>query len=172
MLKTIVSAPEVALASRIAWRKEPGPESFVFVTVKVAARAAVTENRRKQTNPRGARLLMSMKWLGRTSFGTMEDLLVRGRGTGAAGGKPAARARTNGQAYFSRAGRQDSSSSTDLGDGSQGAKKGGPDKLSGPGRKVSRADLPNSLFHGFIPDYVNADDKRFIGFRSPAAGGC
>ena len=37
MLKSIVSAPALALASRIAWRSEPGPESLVFVTVKVAA---------------------------------------------------------------------------------------------------------------------------------------
>ena len=39
MLKAIVSKPAVALASRIAWRNEPGPLSSVFVTVKVAAKA-------------------------------------------------------------------------------------------------------------------------------------
>ena len=29
------SGPEAALASRIAWRSEPGPESFVLVTTKI-----------------------------------------------------------------------------------------------------------------------------------------
>jgi hypothetical protein len=29
--------PPVELLSRIAWRRDPGPESFVFVTVKTAA---------------------------------------------------------------------------------------------------------------------------------------
>src|SRR6266542_1019019 len=43
VLKTIVSAPEVALASRIAWRKEPGPESFVLVTVNVAEAEAAAD---------------------------------------------------------------------------------------------------------------------------------
>ena len=33
MLKLIVSAPGFALASRIAWRSEPAPESAVVVTV-------------------------------------------------------------------------------------------------------------------------------------------
>ena len=36
MLKAIVSAPAFALASRIAWRSDPAPESLVLVTVKVA----------------------------------------------------------------------------------------------------------------------------------------
>src|SRR4051812_26609191 len=35
--KAIVSAPGVALESRIAWRRDPAPESVVVVTVKVAA---------------------------------------------------------------------------------------------------------------------------------------
>src|SRR5262249_8587855 len=30
-----VRPPPTALASRIAWRSEPGPESFVFVTLKI-----------------------------------------------------------------------------------------------------------------------------------------
>ncbi len=38
MLKSIVSTPVAALASRIAWRSEPRPESVVLVTVNVAAR--------------------------------------------------------------------------------------------------------------------------------------
>jgi hypothetical protein len=79
MLKAIVSAPGAALASRMAWRREPGPESLVFVTVKVAAGAAVTENWRKQTSARGAGLLIPAKWLGGTSFGTMEDLFSSSR---------------------------------------------------------------------------------------------
>jgi hypothetical protein len=37
MLKAIVSAPGLLLASKIAWRKEPAPLSAVFVTVKVFA---------------------------------------------------------------------------------------------------------------------------------------
>ena len=40
MLNAIVSAPGLALASRIAWRSEPAPASAVDVTVYVAARAA------------------------------------------------------------------------------------------------------------------------------------
>ena len=36
MLKAIVSAPGLALASRIACRSDPAPESLVLVTVKVA----------------------------------------------------------------------------------------------------------------------------------------
>src|SRR5262245_60859200 len=39
MAKTMVSGPAFALASRIAWRSEPAPESFVVVTVNVAAGA-------------------------------------------------------------------------------------------------------------------------------------
>src|SRR5262245_32337353 len=35
MLNAIVSLPVLPLASRIAWRNEPGPASSVFVTVKV-----------------------------------------------------------------------------------------------------------------------------------------
>jgi len=38
-LKAIVSAPAAALASVIAWRSDPAPESLVLVTVKVAAEA-------------------------------------------------------------------------------------------------------------------------------------
>ena len=40
MLKVIVSAPGFAFASRIAWRSDPAPESFVFVTVYVVRRRA------------------------------------------------------------------------------------------------------------------------------------
>jgi hypothetical protein len=36
-LKLIVSVPGLAFALRIAWRNEPLPLSFVFVTVNVAA---------------------------------------------------------------------------------------------------------------------------------------
>jgi hypothetical protein len=40
MLKSIVSGPALEFASRIACRREPPPESFVFVTVKVPAETA------------------------------------------------------------------------------------------------------------------------------------
>ena len=37
MLKLIVSVPAFPFALRIAWRSDPAPESFVFITVKVMA---------------------------------------------------------------------------------------------------------------------------------------
>ena len=37
VVKRMMSSPAVAFASKIAWRSEPGPESAVMVTVKVAA---------------------------------------------------------------------------------------------------------------------------------------
>jgi hypothetical protein len=40
-LKVMVSAPAAALVSVIAWRNDPAPLSFRFVTVNVAARAGV-----------------------------------------------------------------------------------------------------------------------------------
>src|ERR1051325_3516957 len=40
MLKAMVSVPVAALASRIACRREPGPLSFVLMTVKVVAAKA------------------------------------------------------------------------------------------------------------------------------------
>src|SRR5688572_2291602 len=55
MLKATVSNPELALASRIAWRSEPAPVSLVLVTVKVddgamgsnwSRRDRMTENHR------------------------------------------------------------------------------------------------------------------------------
>src|SRR6266536_1120272 len=76
MLKAIGSAPGAALASRVAWRRGLGPESLVFVTVKVAAGAAVTESRRKQTNAWGARFLIPMKCLEGRSFGPLQDLFL------------------------------------------------------------------------------------------------
>ena len=33
ILKMMLSVPAAALASRIAWRNEPAPESFVLMTV-------------------------------------------------------------------------------------------------------------------------------------------
>src|SRR5256885_15108251 len=48
MLKEIASALDpfgCALALLIAWRSEPGPLSFVLVTMKVSADAEATENR-------------------------------------------------------------------------------------------------------------------------------
>jgi hypothetical protein len=39
----MVTVPFVALASRIAWRNEPGPLSFTLVTVRVTAEAKRTE---------------------------------------------------------------------------------------------------------------------------------
>src|SRR2546426_12810088 len=49
MLNTIVSGPGLALASRIAWRNEPGPLSAVVTTAKVAACSDGTASR-KTTN--------------------------------------------------------------------------------------------------------------------------
>src|SRR5262245_31491853 len=40
MLKPIVSGPEFALASRIAWRSDPAPLSAVVVTVYVLPKTA------------------------------------------------------------------------------------------------------------------------------------
>src|SRR5215471_12082998 len=52
-LNAIVSMPEFALASRIAWRREPAPESLVFVTVKVeAGRADATSRAARPTRSR------------------------------------------------------------------------------------------------------------------------
>ena len=39
MLKFILSGPGLALASRMACRREPAPLSFVFVTVNAATEA-------------------------------------------------------------------------------------------------------------------------------------
>ena len=41
--KVIVSAPGTALASRIAWRSDPGPESLVVVTLKLVAWTGAAE---------------------------------------------------------------------------------------------------------------------------------
>src|SRR6516164_3851485 len=51
MLNSIESPPEPALASRIACRREPGPESLVFVTMRLAAPAKEAA-RRAKTGPR------------------------------------------------------------------------------------------------------------------------
>ena len=40
MAKTMTSAPTFALASRIAWRRDPAPLSAVLVTVRVAPASA------------------------------------------------------------------------------------------------------------------------------------
>src|SRR5206468_11488399 len=47
MLNAIRSTPGIASASRIACRREPGPESLVLVTVKVAARPVLAAMRRQ-----------------------------------------------------------------------------------------------------------------------------
>lgn len=52
MLKRMVSAPAAALASVMAWRKDPGPLFPVLVTVKVAAR--VCGAKAKVNNPNAA----------------------------------------------------------------------------------------------------------------------
>ena len=53
MLKVMTSAPPLAFASRIACRSEPGPESFVLVTTKVAAEA-LPDTRRALASVRAA----------------------------------------------------------------------------------------------------------------------
>jgi hypothetical protein len=42
ILKLIVSVPALLFASVMAWRSEPAPESFVLITVKVAALAILS----------------------------------------------------------------------------------------------------------------------------------
>src|ERR1043166_4126302 len=44
MSKTMLSMPELLLASRMAWRNDPVPLSLLFVTVNVAASALVVVN--------------------------------------------------------------------------------------------------------------------------------
>jgi hypothetical protein len=51
MVKSIVSRPGLALASRIAWRSEPAPESFVFVTVNVAAARGIAAVPKRRPPP-------------------------------------------------------------------------------------------------------------------------
>jgi len=109
----------------------------VFVTVKVAAGAAVTENRRKQTNARGARLLIPMKWLGGTSFGTMEDLFLRaGEPEAAAGRHPGSpslnqRVSMSLQSPLNKIRPHHPVWVTAL----REPKKGGPDQLAGAGKE-------------------------------------
>ena len=43
-VKEIESSPPAAFASRIAWRKEPEPESSVLVTVRIAAGVVAAAN--------------------------------------------------------------------------------------------------------------------------------
>src|SRR5689334_2558878 len=58
MSKSIVSAPGFAFASRIAWRREPAPESLVFVTVYVLPSAAAASVQAKtEAADRSARLI-------------------------------------------------------------------------------------------------------------------
>src|SRR5580765_8644680 len=45
MLKWIESAPALPLASVIAWRSDPAPESVVFGTVRVAPETAAARRR-------------------------------------------------------------------------------------------------------------------------------
>ena len=54
MAKLIVSDPPAALASRMAWRNDPAPESLAFVTVKVAA-IATPESVARNSEARNAR---------------------------------------------------------------------------------------------------------------------
>src|SRR5688572_32902577 len=52
MLKTMVSSvPVRALASRIAWRSDPAPESLVFDTVNVAGVSTVTHAENSDVSP-------------------------------------------------------------------------------------------------------------------------
>ncbi len=53
MLKVIVWGPGPPLsASRMAWRREPTPESLVLTTEKVAARAKETASRSRRHHAR------------------------------------------------------------------------------------------------------------------------
>src|SRR4030095_12869732 len=50
MSKAIVSSPGLVLASRMAWRSDPAPESLVLVTVKGAAPREEFARRNAKTN--------------------------------------------------------------------------------------------------------------------------
>ena len=52
--KSMESAPAAALASMMAWRSEPGPESRLFVTVKTAAPAGAASASAARTAGRRA----------------------------------------------------------------------------------------------------------------------
>src|SRR5262245_29375728 len=64
MLNAIVSRPGFPSESWIAWRSEPVPESFVFVTVNVvAARGTATAPTRIRANLFMGRLLLEIERL-------------------------------------------------------------------------------------------------------------
>jgi hypothetical protein len=69
--KAIVSRPAAALASRIAWRSEPAPESLVLVTVKVAASIEADASAR----PRRRRMAQSSPFAGKSIARGSETLL-------------------------------------------------------------------------------------------------
>src|SRR5205823_5183991 len=52
--KSIASGTGVALAWRIAWRSDPDPAAWRFVTVKVASRCRLSSASTSQGNDRGA----------------------------------------------------------------------------------------------------------------------
>jgi hypothetical protein len=58
MAKAIASVPALPLASVMAWRSEPAPESAVVVTVKVAAGERRAARRRAATAGTGGRRSM------------------------------------------------------------------------------------------------------------------
>src|SRR5215831_3574705 len=53
----IVSAPGWPFASRIAWRSDPVPESFVFVTVNVSAKRPEVPEKRTARKPLAYRFM-------------------------------------------------------------------------------------------------------------------
>src|SRR5262245_44346329 len=110
--KSIASAPGLALASRIAWRSEPMPESARFRTVKVLGKARPSSSSRRGTkrrrDVRGSRLLdvanqvdnmrgpprSAGQWLDivparRPSAGAVSDRWARSQGEEALYGLPA-----------------------------------------------------------------------------------
>jgi hypothetical protein len=74
MLKAIVSAPGVALASRIAWRREPGPASFVLVTVNVAAETDDAPQPRRAAMAAAGRILTTLNWPQKGDIGAADPL--------------------------------------------------------------------------------------------------
>src|SRR5438105_15827026 len=54
MAKTMVSGPGFVLASRMAWRREPRPESKLLTTVSVDARALVAARIVTKNKPQAA----------------------------------------------------------------------------------------------------------------------
>src|SRR5262249_10811770 len=98
MLNVIVFGPVVALASRTAWRSEPGPESLTLLTVKTAGAVRSSSASRRGVGAHRARVRRgglaepwepcgcpeSRRWAKRGQRkGNMDTSLLGGNGPGA-----------------------------------------------------------------------------------------